>query len=267
MISSTNNPRIKWLRDLQANGRARREAGAYIVEGVRLVEEAQASGIQPLLVIYTPDLGARGLKVVDAFSQRGAPVEQVPPQVFKAASDTQAPQGILAVLPTRPIPLPPGLDFVLILDGLRDPGNVGTILRTAAAAGAQAVMLSSGSVDPYAPKVVRSAMGAHFHLSISIQSWPEIETALASQNAGRLLAVFLAEAGGGLAYTQADFRQPLALIVGGEAEGAGQQAHALAVQRVRIPMLGQVESLNAAIAAALILFEVVRQRSNRGSCS
>ncbi len=265
MITSTRNPRIKWLRDLQAHGRVRREAGMFVVEGVRLVEEALAAGIHPQWVIYTPDLGARGQQIVDGFSRSGVSVEQVTAQVLKAASDTETPQGILAVLPARLLPLPPAPDFVLILDELRDPGNLGTILRTAAAAGVQAVLLSPGSVDPYAPKVLRSAMGAHFHLPVHIQTWPEIEAALTPPGAARSLAVFLAHAGGGVAYTQADMRQPLALIVGGEAAGAGQQARALAFQRVHIPMPGRVESLNAAVAAAILLFEVVRQRRSQDS--
>jgi TrmH family RNA methyltransferase len=256
MITSPNNPRIQWLRDLQAHARARRAAGAYVVEGVRLVEEALLAGIQPQWVIYTPDLGPRGQEVVDGFTRAGAPVDQISAQVLKSASDTETPQGILAVLPARPLPLPPAPDFILAMDELRDPGNLGTILRTAAAAGVQAVILSPGSVDPYSPKVVRSAMGAHFRLPVRVQTWQDISGYLSGR-----VEVFLADAACGIPYTQADFHQPLALIVGGEAQGTGTEAQALAFQRVHIPMPGRAESLNAAIAAAILLFEVVRQRS------
>jgi TrmH family RNA methyltransferase len=179
--------------------------------------------------------------------------------VLRAASDTQAPQGILAVLAQRSLPLPEPLDFAFIPDGVRDPGNLGSMLRTAAAAGAGAVLLPAGTVDGFAPKVVRSGMGAHFRLPVHACPWDEIRRLV--QDSG--LSVYLAAAGDGLPYTQADFRGPLALVIGGEAEGAGSEAQALAHQRVSIPMPGGVESLNAAAAAAILLFEVVRQRKEK----
>ncbi len=261
MITSVSNPRIKWLRELQAHSRARREAGAFIVEGVRLLEEALQAGMQPEWVLYTADLSPRGRQVVEAFARQGAPVEQAAPHVLKAAGETETPQGVLAVLPIRPRPLPLVPDFLLILDEMRDPGNLGAILRAACAAGAQAVLLSPGSVDPYAPKVVRSAMGAHFRLPVHSLDWPAIRACLDPRAASSSLQTYLADARQGEPYYQADFRSPLALIVGGEAQGAGPEARDLAGRRVHIPMPGKVESLNAASATAVLLFEVVRQRS------
>ncbi len=181
-------------------------------------------------------------------------------QVLKAAGDTETPQGILAVLPIRSLPLPPAPDFTLILDEMRDPGNLGTILRTACAAGVQAVLLSPGSADLYAPKVVRSAMGAHFRLPVHALDWPAIHSYLTSEGSERSLLRYLADSQKGQPYYQADFGSPLALIVGGEAEGAGREARELATGPVHIPMPGKAESLNAAAAAAVLLFEVVRQR-------
>jgi TrmH family RNA methyltransferase len=178
--------------------------------------------------------------------------------VLRAASDTQAPQGLLVVLPTRSRPIPPRPDFLLIADAVRDPGNLGTMLRTAAAAGVEGFLLPPGAVDPFSPKVVRAGMGAHFRLPVHALEWEEIDQLLQRT----ALQVFLAAAGRGLAYTQADFRQPLALIVGGEAEGAGDQSRSLSGAQVHIPMPGGMESLNAAVAAAVLLFEVVRQRSS-----
>jgi TrmH family RNA methyltransferase len=227
---------------------------------VRLVEEALQSGWDAQWVLYTDDLSARGQAAVQGFASRGAAVEAVAPYVFKAASDTEAPQGILAVLSVRAQPLPPAPDFVLILDGLRDPGNLGTILRTAAAAGVQAVLLPPEGTDPFAPKVVRSAMGAHFRLSVVSLSWPDILAYVRPAGQGLRVKVYLADSRSGLPHTQADFRSPLALIVGGEAAGAGSQAQSLADTRLHIPMPGQAESLNAAVAAAILMFEVVRQR-------
>jgi TrmH family RNA methyltransferase len=149
------------------------------------------------------------------------------------------------------------LTFALVLDGLRDPGNLGTILRTADAAGVQAVFLAPGTVDAYNPKVVRAAMGAHFHVPLVAAGW----TALAGRLRG--LSLWLAEARQGLAYDQVDWRQPSALIIGAEAAGPGDAARRLAPKQVSIPMPGQAESLNAAVAAGIILFEAARQRAGR----
>jgi TrmH family RNA methyltransferase len=176
---------------------------------------------------------------------------------MRAASDVETPPGILAVLSVREIPLPETIDFVFIPGEVRDPGNLGAMLRTAAAAGMQAVFLPTGTVDAFSPKVVRSAMGAHFRLPLRSLPWEEIESRLHEAP----LRIYLADARQGVVYTEADFNQPLALIVGGESGGAGPFAENLAHERVRIPMPGGMESLNAAAAAAILLFEVVRQRS------
>ena len=257
MITSVQNPKIKEIRGLQARSKQRRAAGAFVVEGVRLAEEAMQAGWQPQLVLYTADLSERGQALVEGWRSQGIPVETVADHVMQAASDTQTPQGILLVLALQALPIPAALDFALILDRMRDPGNLGTLLRTAAAAGAGAVFLPPGTVDAFAPKVVRSAMGAHFHLPVHALTWEEIEAQCTQHN----LQVFLAAAGSGTAYTQADFRQPLALLIGGEAHGAGQRAHQLATTAIHIPMPGTAESLNAAVAAAILTFEVVRQRN------
>ena len=257
MITSVQNPKVHWVRGLQARSRARRSDQAFVIEGVRLVEEALAAGWIPELVFYTEALNERGQALVEEIQGRGVQVELVSDNVMQAASDTQTPQGILAVQRMISQPVPERFDFVFIPDGVRDPGNLGTILRTCAAAGVDAVFLPPGTVDPYSPKVVRSGMGAHFRLPFSSISWEDIISQLEPSG----LRVYLAAAGEGQVYTQADFRLPLALIVGGEAEGAGEVAGKLAGERVHIPMPGGMESLNAAIAGGVLLFEVVRQRA------
>ena len=171
-------------------------------------------------------------------------------------SETKNSQGILAVLDHYPLPIPDNLSFTLILDSIRDPGNLGTLLRTATAAGAQAVFLPPETTDAFAPKVVRAGMGAHFHLPIWSLSWDEIHTRLAGLN------VYLAEMDGPVSCWQADFRSPLALIIGGEADGASEHGRRLANRLVSIPMPGKAESLNAAMAGAILMFEVVRQRKS-----
>lgn len=261
MITSVHNPKIQWVRKLQSRSRARREERAFVVEGVRLVEEALSAGWQASLVLYESSLDERGQKIVQGFAGQGAIIEEVSPEILQAASDTATAQGLLAVLPLQIIPLPERADFVFIPDGVKDPGNLGSMLRSAASAGVDAVLLPEATVDAYAPKVLRAAMGAHFRLPVHSLSWAEI-AALVERSG---LHVYLADARAGIAYTRADFRLPLALVVGGEAEGASPFAGRLATERVHIPMPGGMESLNAGIAAALLLFEVVRQREKRGN--
>jgi RNA methyltransferase, TrmH family len=259
MITSTHNPRIQWVHKLQGQPRFHQSEGVFVVEGVRLAEEALRAGWQPSLVLYTPDLSQRGLEIIRSLLPSS--VEEVSPAVMKSASDTQTPQGILAVMSQRVLPLPAVLDFVLLLDAIRDPGNLGTILRTAVAAGVQGVILAPGCADAFSPKVLRSAMGAHFHLPILVLEWTEIQSLLKPGGTQPGIKIYLSEVAGSLPYTRADFRSPVALIIGGEAEGAGAEAQLLAERRIHIPMAKGVESLNAAVAAAILMFEVVRQRS------
>ncbi len=253
-IRSRRNPKVQQVRRLLRNARARRDAGQFVAEGVRLAEEALAAGWRPAWVLFSTEIGARGQAVVEAFRQQGVPVFAALPEVMQAASATETPQGVLLVLPLPAPRWPDNADFLLVLDGVRDPGNVGTMLRTAWAAGVQGVLLSPDCADPFNPKVVRAGMGAHFHLPLRRAPWRALLPLLEGK------ARFLAAGGEGVAYTEADFRQPLALIVGGEAHGAGQAARQAATQAVHIPMPGAAESLNAAVAAGVLMFEVVRQR-------
>jgi TrmH family RNA methyltransferase len=255
MITSSQNPKIKWVRELQNSSRARRQEGVFVIEGVRLVEEALAAGWQARLVLFSSDLSQRGSALLEGLAAQNAPLEKVAPSVLRSASDTITPQGILTVLERRHAPMVENPNFVFIPDQVRDPGNLGAMLRTAAAAGVQAVFIPSGAVDVFSPKVLRAGMGAHFRLPVYPLEWAEITAYV------QALAVYLADVQQGVVYTQADWRAPLALIVGSEAEGASPPALSLATQRVHIPMPGGSESLNAAIAAGILLFECARQRS------
>jgi TrmH family RNA methyltransferase len=258
MITSVNNPRIQAIRKLQTQTKARREEQAFVIEGVRLAEEALVGGWESPLVLFTDQLDKRGRVVLDGFNARGVLVEQVTEAVMKAVSDTETPQGILVVLTLHTLPIPENTNFVFILDGVRDPGNLGTILRTAAAAGVQAVLLAPGSADAFSPKVVRGGMGAHFRLPIHQPGWDSIKRILKESRSN--LRIYLADSTAGIPYTHVDFRSPVALIVGGESGGAGSESVSLADETVHIPMPGGSESLNAAIAASILMFEVVRQR-------
>ena len=258
MITSVHNPKIQAVRRLQAQVRERREAQAFIVEGVRLAEEVLQSNWVAQQVFFTSGLDERGTAVVEDFRGRDVLVEQVGETVMEAMCETETPQGLLVVVHQQVLPLPPSPDFVLVLDGLRNPGNLGTMLRSAAAAGVQGVLLAPGCVDAWSGKVLRAGMGAHFRLPIHSLGWPEIKGIV--KNPSRSLSVYLADSNGGIPYTRIDFRRPLALLVGGEAAGAGAEANGLADERVHIPMWGGSESLNAGVAASILLFEVVRQR-------
>jgi len=237
----------------------RQQAQTLVVEGVRLVEEALNNGWQPQCVFFSDQLSARGKNLLAGFSQSGADVEEITPRLMESLSETEAPQGILAIFARRSLPLPEQLNFVLILDNLRDPGNLGTLLRSASAAGVQAALLTPGTVDAFSPKVLRSGMGAHFRLPVLSKSWNEIQ-AICRTHSTPPLNIFLAEGQEGTPCWELNLRQPLALIIGSEAEGPGKEARQLADDLVKIPMPGGSESLNAAIAGSILIFEIVRQR-------
>lgn len=254
MITSSQNSKVKLARSLFGRAKERREAGAFVVEGVRLVEEAAAAGWPLQFVLYSPDLSPRAQTLVAEIGGRGIETEAVDPGILLALSDTETPQGVLAVATLNPLPVPVKPGFVLILDAIRDPGNLGTLLRTAAAVGVEALFIPPETTDPFSPKVVRSGMGAHFRLPIISLGWDAIAARLAD------MAVFVAEMEGSLPLWEADFTQPLALVVGGEAEGASMPARQMSSAFVNIPMPGKMESLNAGVAGAVLMFEVLRQR-------
>ena len=254
MITSSQNPKIKLVRALMGRAKERREAGAFVVEGVRLVEEAEIRDWRFKFALYDSSLNERGSSLVEHLLSREVEVEEVSESLMNSLSDTETPQGILAVLALNQAPIPDSPDFVLIPDRIRDPGNLGTLLRTAAAAGVQAVFLPPETTDAFAPKVVRSGMGAHFRLPIQSMKWEKIRR----ETDG--LQVYLADMDGASCW-ETDLREPLALIVGSEAEGASEEARELATQKISIPMSGDVESLNAGVAGSVLMFEVVRQRS------
>lgn len=256
LITSTANPRIKELRKLHKR-KVRHQRGQLLIEGVRLVQDALASGMQPELVVYAPDLLRHpdGHALVDIVQAQGVELLACTPAVFASLAETVTPQGIVALLPIPTPPRPPTPDLVLLLDGIRDPGNAGTLLRSAEAAGCDLVLCGPGVVDPYNDKTLRAGMGAHFRLPIeSTATWHELLARIPAE-----LAWYVADAGGHVSYTDVDWTEPVMVIVGSEATGPGPEIQTRA-QSLAIPMHGQVESLNAAMAGTIILFEAARQR-------
>jgi len=258
VISSVRNPKVQALRALQRQAKRRAEAGAFVVEGARLTEEALKSGWRVRLALYTQPFASQHAALIGELQARRV-AEQVTEPVMKAASDTQTPQGVLLEVEQRELPLPKALDFALILDGVADPGNLGTLLRSAAAAGCGVVLLGPGCAEPFAPKVMRSGMGAHFLQSMRSLNWSEIEGFLKEH----ALQIFVAQARQGKVYDEEDLTQPLAFILGGEARGSGKEAARLQPKPIQIPMPGGMESLNVAAAGSVLMFEVVRQRGQK----
>jgi RNA methyltransferase, TrmH family len=255
MITSTQNPKLKLVRALAGRPKDRREAGAFLAEGARLVEEALAAKWPFRFALYAQGLSERSSQVVEALARAGIEVESVEAGLFNSVSETEHSQGILAVLELQSLPVPRKPTFTLILDQIRDPGNLGTLLRSAQAAGVESVLLPPEIADPFGPKVLRAGMGAHFRLPIIRAEWDEIRARLGKT------PVYLAETENAVPCWSVDFKPALALIVGSEAEGASPEARELASQNVVIPMPGGMESLNAAVAGSVLMFEVVRQRS------
>ncbi|HYO89355.1 MAG TPA: RNA methyltransferase [Candidatus Limnocylindrales bacterium] len=249
MITSLTNEKVKLAHALQTQAKARRSESRMALEGVRLIRDALAAGQRPDYILYDPesvmpaDLGVSERLCIP-----------VTPEVMRNVSLTETPQGAVGVFPIFPPSTPKMLTRVLIFDGIADPGNMGTMLRTAAAAGIDVALLAPGSTDAYNPKALRAGMGAHFRIPVLDASWPQIATVTAD------LEVRLADMTGGSAYDQVDWARPWALIIGSEAHGASEQAAHLATSRITIPMAARTESLNAAVACGVILFEAAKTK-------
>jgi TrmH family RNA methyltransferase len=247
MISSPHNEKIKLALALQSQAKARRKSGRVLLEGVRLIADALACGLRPDFVLHHPDFAP------ETFAPE-LPMFAIAPELLREIADTVHPQGAVAVFPLPQMPLPTAPTRLFILDGVRDPGNVGAMLRTAAAAGVDAALLSPDCADAFNPKALRAGMGAHFRVPLREIGWEQIAALCAG------LTVYLADADGDLAYDAGNWRQPHALIVSSEAHGASAEARSLAALRISIPMAAATESLNAASAAAVLLFEAARAR-------
>ena len=273
-ITSPSNPRISKLHDLHTT-RGRKKSGLFLMEGPHLLEALLDAGIMPREVYYQPELLQRTAqgrsllaRLLHTPSVNQEQLIEVSERVIESLGDVQASQGIVSVLPLDA--LDPELlrarraatrrPVLLILDALADPGNMGTILRTALAADVDEVLLSSNCVDYLSPKVVRSAAGAHVALPVRTDlSWEAIAERVI-QHCGQEVRVLLAEAGSPYIYYDQDLTQPFALIIGSEAHGPSKEARMLATRTISIPLANGVESLNAAMAAGIILFEAVRQQ-------
>jgi len=257
-IRSRSNPSVKALVKLAGSSRERRRTGTTILEGERLVRAYAGSGGRADTILASESALAdpATCRLVEEFpaDERLALADGV----FAAISQLVSAAGVAAVIRTpQPGPVPRPASGCLLLENIQDPGNLGSILRTAVAAGTRQIFLSKSSVFAWAPKVVRAGMGAHFFLSIheSVDL-----AAIARSFKGRIIATApRAEA----SLYDLDLKGDIAWLFGNEGAGLTSEAKDLATTQVRIPMPGQAESLNVAAAAAICLFEQIRQRATR----
>lgn len=277
MITSTSNAQIKELAKLQKKSRLRDERRIFLVEGPRMVEEIPKERIERL---YISESFER--KNPAYIRELGMPAEVLSDPVFSYVSDTKNPQGILAVVKRLEYTMEDVLGksalkceeksgekeknpenhqirvpHVIVLDNLQDPGNLGTIFRTAEAAGATGILLSSDSVDVYNPKVIRSTMGAVFRMPFFyVKDLPAAVKSLSRQG----IRTYAAHLNGKNAYDEEDYTKGCAFLIGNEGNGLRDEVSECADCLIRIPMCGKAESLNAAVAAAVLMFEAGRQR-------
>jgi TrmH family RNA methyltransferase len=260
MINSEKNQKAQLVRSLNDQRKMRKNNAAFVIEGVRLLEEAFQAGWEIKFVLFTHNLSARGVELIENCKKVNVIVEEITDPIMEKLTETETPQGVIAVVTQTVQKIPENLNFVLICDGIRDPGNLGTIMRTAAATGVQAIFLTPGTTDPYSPKVVRSGMGAHFFVPIFQNSWEEIDMICHNREFPLQIYVSLIDAKENL--WQKDLTKPIAIVVGSEAEGVSEAAIHTADDFLSIPMPGRTESLNAASAASILLYEVTRQRAS-----
>ncbi len=262
-IDSASNRKIKLAASLRQK-KYREKEGLFLAEGVRLCEMAAHSGWRILFGLYTEAALAdeRARILLEELEGRGCRIHAVPEGIFAKASATDSPQGVLLVLEQKKSTLEEcmgksGQPLLMVLDGIQDPGNAGTMIRTADAAGVDGVIFLEGSADVFADKTVRATMGSLFHLPVCTDAKPAEFLELAGSRGFHLYAAALDETA--MAYHMADFSGKAAVIFGNEAKGIGERLLG-ASKKIYIPMFGRAESLNVSAAAAVVVYEAVRQR-------
>ncbi|MCD7956025.1 MAG: RNA methyltransferase [Lachnospiraceae bacterium] len=286
MITSTSNARVKQLMQLQKKAKTRNEQDVFVVEGIKMFRE-----IPPGRLVQT-FVSEHFYQENKSIITNGSPVTVLSDHVFESVSDTRTPQGVLALVRQYHYELEDLLGkgvhpLILALENLQDPGNLGTIFRMAEGAGVTGILLSPGCADIYNPKVIRSTMGSVYRMPFYYAQGRVRKLAAYAARAPRgrvgdkspysitddlrrdILAFrekgvcwHAAHLEGSVPYDEADYRGPCGILIGNESKGLTAETAALADRRVRIPMCGQVESLNAAVAASVLAYEANRQRRN-----
>ena len=273
MISSTNNSRVKKIAEYGKKAKARREDGVFIVEGIRMLREVPSDLIREVYATshFLKNISAEDNNIIEGMrSNDGVSFEEVSDDVMRKMADTQTPQGVIAVVKQKRWTLQDvisgtseGRDksakpLILILENIQDPGNLGNMFRTGEGAGVTGIIMSSDMADVYNPKVVRSTMGAIFRVPfVYVDSIPQTVKELHEKHG---VTSYAAHLKGQKNYDEIDYNDGTAFLIGNEGNGLTDEAADAATGYVLIPMLGKVESMNAATSAAILTFEAARQR-------
>lgn len=258
MITSVSNQQIKNLVQLQKKSKIRREQNVFVAEGVKMYQEAP---VEEIVKVYASESFYRQCGQGDFW--KGLEPEIVSDRVFEAAADTRTPQGVLCIVRQKHYSLEEvtagEAPLLMVLESLQDPGNLGTILRTGEGAGVTGVVMSSDTVDLYNPKTIRSTMGSIFRMPFCCtDDMPGVVEELRRKDIG----IYAAHLKGTSDYDAPDYRKGTAFLIGNEGNGLSDGLAAMADRYIRIPMCGQVESLNASVASAVLMYEAQRQRRN-----
>jgi TrmH family RNA methyltransferase len=262
MLTSLQNPLVKQIRKLH-RAKERREQELFLLEGTHLLEEACAVNFPLAVVCCTPDWQDRHTELWQRVSRQASRMELVSAAVLEAIATTVQPDGVVATAERRSLHhrLNSSISLGIALETLQDPGNLGTVIRTAAAAGANGLWVSADSVDLDHPKVLRASAGQWFRLPMATSKNLQADIMQLQAEGVQVVATLpTAE----LTYWQVDFQPPTLILLGNEGAGLSQSLTELATLQVKIPLAEGVESLNVAIAAALILYEAKRQRERAG---
>lgn len=261
-IQSSSNDRVKEIKKLISSSKERRVSGTYVVEGIRMFREIPSSDVCAIYLSEEADENCK--KEAEKLFEMADGVDEIittSQAAFKAMSDTETPQGILAVVRTKVYDLDDVLEngdvpCLLIADRLQDPGNLGTILRTAEAAGITGVILSKDSVDIYNPKTVRSTMGSIFRMPVYASENLVNDISVIKSKGVKIYGTHLK----GNEFYDNDYTEACGFLIGNEGRGLSDEVSETADSLIRIPMMGKVESLNAATSVAVVGYEVLRQR-------
>lgn len=258
MITSSGNKKIKDLAALIKKSNARKKHNAYIIEGIRMFKELKKDEI--LDVFASESFEAENGKIL---SEIYPEYETVSDRIFESVSDTKTPQGVMAVVKRKEYTLEKILEkrdtphSLLILDSLQDPGNLGTLVRAGEGAGITGIIMNETTVDIYNPKVIRSTMGSIFRVPfIYVKDLKEVIQKLYSKN----INIYASGLEGAIEYDAPDYTKDIAFIIGNEAAGISKEVLDIVKDKVKIPMLGEVESLNAAVAGSILMYEAARQK-------
>lgn len=258
-ITSAQNPKIKFLLELQSKSKARRENGLFVVEGRREIEHCLEGGYEPDTVFFCPEI----LPVLPSGLEK-AKLFELPPAVYEKVAYREGTEGVIAEMKSKTV----GLDtlgklldgktdpLIMVLESVEKPGNLGAVLRSADAAGADAVLVCDPLTDLYNPNLIRASIGAVF--TVPVAACPSDDAISWLQERG--FSILTAQLQDSSLYYECDMKGATAIVMGTESTGLSDIWRKAATAHIRIPMLGRLDSLNVSVSAAILLFEAVRQR-------